>query len=330
MAELPVGIGQTDIIEADAARVDEHPAAVYLAGLSAGSRRTMRGALDTVAQIGLGDKSMTAWDMPWQRLRFQHTQAIRSVLQEKYAHTTANRILSALRGTLRAAWKLGLMSVEDYQKAASVESVRGETVPAGRALSGGELVGLLDTCEQEPLGIRDAAIISLLYGCGLRRAELVALDVDHYVVGHYIKEESELIVRGKGNKQRAVPVGNAAPALEDWMATRGREVGPLFWGLGNRNRRGRLTDQAIYNMLRNRAKLAGVSRLSPHDFRRTFVGDLLDAGADIVTVQKMAGHADPATTSRYDRRGKRAQHKAASLLHVPYSKRRLSADDDGA
>jgi site-specific recombinase XerD len=323
MSDLPAAIPQTDIATLDTTRVDEHPAAVYLAGLSAGSRRTMLGALNTVAQLGLGDENATAWDVPWHRLRFQHTQAVRSALAEKYAHTTANRILSALRGVLKAAWKLGLMSAEDYQKAASVESVRGETVPAGRALSGGELAGLLDTCELEPLGIRDAAILSLLYGCGLRRAELVDLQL-----GDYIKEENELIVRGKGNKQRAVPVGNAALALADWLAIRGEETGPLFWGLGNRNRRGRLTDQAIYNMLRKRAGLAGVSRLSPHDFRRTFVGDLLDAGADIVTVQKMAGHADPATTSRYDRRGKRAQHKAASLLHVPYRQRVLHPEDD--
>jgi site-specific recombinase XerD len=323
MSEPPAAIGPTDLIEVDMTRVDEHPAAVYLAGLSAGSRRTMRGAMDTVAQIGLGDETATAWDVPWHRLRFQHTTAVRSVLQERYAHTTANRLLSALRGVLKAAWKLGLMSAEDYQKAASVESVRGETVPAGRALSGGELVALLDTCEQKPLGIRDAAIISLLYGCGLRRAEIVTLNMEHY-----IKEESELIIRGKGNKQRAVPVGNGALALADWLAIRGDSAGPLFWGLGNR--RGRLTDQAIYNMLRKRAKMAGVARLSPHDFRRTFVGDLLDAGADIVTVQKMVGHADPATTSRYDRRGKRVQHKAASLLHVPYSKRLLSVDNDGA
>jgi site-specific recombinase XerD len=215
------------------------------------------------------------------------------------------------------------MSAEDYQRAASVKSVPGKTVPAGRALSGGELVGLLDTCDRAPLGIRDAAIVSLLYGGGLRWAELVALDMQHY-----IKEESELLVRGKGGKQRTVPVGNAAPAQHDWLAVRGEEAGPLFWGLGNRNRRGRLTDQAIYNMLRKRAGLAGVSRLSPHDFRRTFAGDLLDAGADIVTVQKMAGHADPATTSRYDRRGKRAQHKAASLLHVPYRQRVLHPEDD--
>jgi site-specific recombinase XerD len=82
-------------------------------------------------------------------------------------------------------------------------------------------------------------------------------------------------------------------------------------------------------MLCKRAKTAGVSRLSPHDFRRTFVGDLLDACADIVTVQKMACHADPSTTNRYDRRGKRAQHKAASLLHVPYKRRLLSGDNEG-
>jgi site-specific recombinase XerD len=321
MKELPAVSEQTDIVTLEATRVDEHPAAVYLAGLSASSRRTMRGALDTIAQILSGDDQTTLFDIPWQRLRFQHTQAVRSVLTERYAHSTANRMLSALRGTLKAAWKLGLMSAEDYQKAASVESISGETVPAGRALSSGELAGLLDTCEQEPLGIRDAAIMSLLYGCGLRRAELVDLQL-----GDYIEEENELIVRGKGNKQRAVPVGNAAPALDDWLAIRGEEIGPLFWGLGNRNRGGRLTDQAVYNMLRKRARLAGVSRLSPHDFRRTFVGDLLDAGADIVTVQKMAGHADPATTSRYDRRGKRAQHKAASLLHVPYTRRTPSPE----
>jgi integrase len=128
---------------------------------------------EVVVRVVTGDEAITAWDIPWSWLRFQHTQAVRSVLTERYAHSTANRILSALRGVLKAAWKLGQMSAEDYQKAASVESVGGETVPAGRALSAGELVALLDSCEARPLGVRDAAIISLLYGCGLRRAALL-------------------------------------------------------------------------------------------------------------------------------------------------------------
>lgn len=295
---------------------EKHPAAVYLAGLMPRSRRTMTIALDTIARIGLGNSEANLWDVPWHRLRFQHTQVIRSALAVQYAHTTANVMLSALRGVLKAAWKLDLMTAEDYQKAASIESVRGETVPAGRALAHGEIASLLAVCDDTPLGIRDAALISILYGCGLRRSEVVSLDLVDYDA-----TSGTLRVRGKGNKQRLVPLGSAAPALGDWLAVRQHGSGALFHGLGNRNTGRRLTDQAVYHILTKRGKEAGVEPFSPHDFRRTFVGDLLDAGADVVTVQRLAGHADPATTSRYDRRDERAGRDAVNRLHVPYRKR---------
>jgi site-specific recombinase XerD len=81
-----------------------------------------------------------------------------------------------------------------------------------------------------------------------------------------------------------------------------------------------MTDQAVYSILVRRARQANVRRFSPHDLRRTFVSNLLDAGADVVTVQKLAGHANVETTARYDRRGEEAKRKAVGLVDTPYSR----------
>ncbi len=323
MSDLPIRPTIQNLAETPAS-ADQHPAVVYLAGLAPGSRRAMTQALDVIARIVTGDDTADYHAIPWHYLRFQHTAAIRTHLEARYAHSTANKMLAALRGTLKAAWKLGLMSAEDYHKAASVGSVKGETLPAGRAIAQGELVGLLNTCDASLTGARDTSLLAVLYSCGLRRAEAVALDFEDYD-----ESAGTLRIRGKGNKQRLSPVvGGAAAALTDWLALRGRSPGPLFWGTGNRNQKRRLTTQAVYKMLQTRAKAAGIEKLSPHDLRRSFVSDLLDRGADIATVQKLAGHASVTTTARYDRRGEAAKRKAAEMLHVPYHGRTLAARDE--
>ena len=313
--------------EAAAERADTNAAAVYLAGLRPSTRKTMRRALNTIAWLLAGETAAERLDdsllsVPWARMRFQHTDAVRAALAERYAPATANLHLSALRGVLRTAWRLGQMTADDFQRAADLGAVKGERLPSGRAVASGELSALLGTCGQDMGGIRDAAIIAVLYAGGLRRAELAGLDLSSYET---TAEGARLIVLGKGNKQRSVPLaGGAARALGDWLAVRGDDDGPLFRVIGNRNRGGRMTTQAVYAMLRARATAAGVASLSPHDLRRTFVGDLLDAGADIATVQRLAGHASPATTARYDRRGEAVKRAAVDRLHVPYTRRVLA------
>ncbi len=328
------------IVNVDSTPHAPNPARVYLASLGSDSgRRTMAQALDKIARL-VSDDRMDLDTLPWYALRFQHVAAIRARLMEtgkqdgtSCSPATANKALSALRGTLRAAWRLGQMSADDYQAAADVKGVRGQTIPAGRELSHGELGALMAACANDPTpaGARDAAIIAVLYAAGLRRAEIVALDREDYNA-----ETGELRVAGKGNKERLCWVNQgAAAALGDWLLLRdgipcrGGDMecrpGPLFWRI-NKGRRlipERLTPQAIYNLLEKRARGAQVADFSPHDLRRTFVSDLLDAGADIATVQKMAGHANVTTTARYDRRPEEAKKKAADLLHVPYRKRGL-------
>ena len=101
------------------------------------------------------------------------------------------------------------------------------------------------------------------------------------------------------------------------------EMKPLFVPVhqSGRMRVARMTTQAVYNMLQKRAGQADIADVTPHDFRRTAISNLIDA-TDLATAQAIAGHADPKTTARYDRRGERKKQEAAALLTVAYTGRR--------
>lgn len=297
----------------------QNAAIVYLASLAEGSRRAMGGALNRIAALLVDGADIET--LPWGSLRYQHTQAIRAALADNCGAPTANQALAALRGTLKAAWRLGQMNADEYMAAVDLQAVKAEKPEqaAGRALTLGELMGLVGVCaDGTKAGARDAAMLAVAYSCGLRRSEIVGLDLADYADG-------VLTVRhGKGNKSRTIPIANgAAAALGDWLAVRGDAPGALFVRIrqGDRLTDARLTTQAIYHVFTERAEQAGVKEFSPHDMRRTFAGDLLDAGADISTVQRMMGHANVATTAGYDRRGERAKKQAASKLHFPYRRR---------
>jgi site-specific recombinase XerD len=300
------------------ATAQTNPALAYLASLpSPASQRTMRVLLGRVAHIATSGRASLE-SCPWHLLRYQHTAAIRAQLLTSMASSSANTALSALRRVLREAWKLGLMSADDFGKAADLKSVAVETLPAGRCLSFDELKQLFVVCaDGTPGGARDAAIIATLVRGGLRRREAVSVNLEDYdPVSGALK-----VLHGKGRKQRMVWLkGGAKDALDAWLDVRGRDPGALFCAVGasGKVRPGKISDQALYLALARRAARAGINAFTPHDLRRTFTTGLLEADVDVLRVKRLLGHASVATTEKYDRRGQRQLEEASGVLDTPY------------
>jgi site-specific recombinase XerD len=311
------------------------PYRVYLTSLdSPESRRTMRSCLDWIARICAMDETATGMGQPWWRLRYEDTVRIRTYLREKtdehgvlaYSPASVNKHLVALRQVLRTCWRLGLMSAEDYQRAADLASVESTRLPTGRHIPDRTLAAALTACaaDSSAAGRRDAALLAVLYTTGARRAEIAGL-----ALGDYDPAERSLKVRGKRNKERLVYVmPQAAALLDTWISVRGRAPGALFPPINKGGRVSRrITDgraylahptgQAIAGIVAKRLGQAGAPIHTPHDFRRTFIGELLDAGVDLATAQQLAGHSSPSTTARYDRRPERQRRDAVDRLRLP-------------
>jgi integrase/recombinase XerD len=174
---------------------------------------------------------------------------------------------------------------------------RGQRLP--KVLNRAEVDALLGQPQgSEPTGLRDRALLELMYACGLRASEAIGMDV-----GDLDLEAGVLRARGKGSRERVVPVGRAAiDAVRIYIARgrpgllRGRLEAKLFV-----NFRGEpLTRQGLYKIVRRHAAAAGLAdRMSPHTLRHTFATHLLAGGCDLRSVQEMLGHADVATTQMY-------------------------------
>ncbi|MBD2450496.1 site-specific integrase [Nostoc sp. FACHB-152] len=308
---------QIDLVLSTPLPLTQHPAAVYLSSLSLSSRRTMQKALNVIARLLIASEC-DALSLDWSKLRYQHTAAIRAIFMEQYSPATANRMLSALRGVLKESLRLRLISAEDYHSAIDIKNVRGDSQLRGRLLKPTEIAALVDDCKQDNvIGLRDAALIAILSGCGLRRSEVVALETRDFN-----REDFSLKVRhGKGRKSRTVYLPpRAVNFLDEWLSIRGKVPGALICPVrrGGHIQIHQMTDQAVMAILQKRALSAGIESFSPHDFRRTFITRLLESGVDVLTVCELAGHADPATTKKYDLRSETAKRQAVQLLNFIY------------
>jgi site-specific recombinase XerD len=316
------------VVQASGAGVAVSPATdpyhVYLDALtSAESRRAMRGCLDRIARVLSGDEQATGAGQPWHLLRYEHTVRIRAILTERgWSPSYVNKHLVALRRVMREAWRLGRMNAEDYQRAADLPTLQHTRLPTGQHVPPEVTGAALSACDQDgsPAGVRDGALLAVLYSTGCRRAEIAAL-----ALADYDTAARSLRVRGKRDKERLVYLtAEAVARVEAWLAVRGPAAGALFSPI---NKAGRLrapggrpapmTGQAIADILTRRLSAAGASRRTPHDFRRTFIGELLDAGVDLATTQALVGHASPVTTARYDRRPETRRREAVDRLRLP-------------
>ena len=319
------------VIEPGQQPTDREPYGVYLGQMSGETLRTMRGCLDRLARILAGIRLdeppleevergvpvVTGDWVPWWELRYEGTAALRAVMLDiGWSPSHINKHLSALRRVLKESWRLGLMSAEDYHRAIDLEPVKGTREPAARDVGEDELGALLAVCDDSPLGVRDAAVIAVVYVTGIRRSEAAALTLTSYSAA-----TRSLRLLGKGNQDRTVPISAAAlPWLDAWLRLRGGKPGPLFCPLrkGGKVEHRAMTSQTIADLLERRRLQAGVALpVKPHDLRRTLIGDLLDNGTDLATAQAIAGHADPRTTSRYDRRAIDTKRDAVDGLRLP-------------
>ena len=239
-------------------------------------------------------------------------------------------ILSGWRGFYTWLGREGLVSANPVQDVRAPRQAR----PLPKALGVDEAVQLADHVAEgdDPwLEARDAAMVELLYGSGLRVGELVGLDVaasdaaQHAGRGWIDLPSAEVQVQGKGSKRRGVPLGTQAlAALERWLALRDQVAGEgdaamaLFIG-----RRGtRLTPQSIWQRLKRRSLLAGLATpVHPHMLRHSFASHVLQSSSDLRAVQELLGHAHIGTTQVYTRLDFQHLAKAYDAAH-PRARRR--------
>lgn len=245
--------------------------------------------------------------LSWSRVREAHVRRWAAELRAAGQHPrSVALILSCWRGFYTWQGRQGLIDQHPVQGVRAPKASK----PLPKALSVEEALRLAEHGPVSSAGagwqaVQDRCIVEMLYGCGLRIAELLGLDLRHspQARGWVDREGGEVHVLGKGSKWRTVPLGSAAAeALSAWLTVREqaapRQTDALFLGA----RGGRLTPQVARERLKGWALGAGLAtRVHPHMLRHSFASHLLQSSADLRAVQELLGHANIGTTQVYTR-----------------------------
>lgn len=298
-----------------------NPLTLYLTRLAPSSQLTMRYVLQDAADR-LGFEDLNLEDIDWHLLQPEHVVALVAALREDgYAPNTSSLYVNAIRGVMNEAWRMSLISQDHLLKMRSVKAAAGTRLGQGRNLRRTLIREMLDVCaaDTRPQGLRDAAVIGLLYGSGMRKSESVNLDLAQINF-----DQRSLRVIGKGNKELIKYAPDWAFAkLRAWLEFRREQLkegeqDDTF--LFNRIRRGshitreRITKHAIYYIARQRGDQVGV-KIMPHDFRRSFITRVIEEH-DLSIAQKLAHHTNIQTTASYDVRDDNERRRAVDRFDL--------------
>ncbi|NWC74939.1 tyrosine-type recombinase/integrase [Pseudomonas sp. P7759] len=298
-----------------------NPLTLYLTRLAPSSQLTMRYVLQDAADR-LGFEDINLEDIDWHLLQPEHVIALVAALREDgYAPNTSSLYVNAVRGVMNEAWRLNLISQEHLLRMRTVKAAAGTRLSQGRNLRRSLIREMMEVCaaDPRPQGLRDAAVIGILYGSGMRKSESVNLDLAQINF-----EERSLRVIGKGNKELIKYAPDwAFTKLQAWLAFRREQLKEgeqddsfLF----NRIRRGshitreRITKHAIYYIARQRGEQVGV-KIMPHDFRRSFITRVIEEH-DLSIAQKLAHHTNIQTTASYDVRDDNERRRAVDRFDL--------------
>lgn len=292
-----------------------------------GSDKTARLRLERLARVVMATDSRITdpaqvWAADWTAMPVEALEAIDAGIKRAWTSSAATRnaMRDSVRAVLRESLKAGLLThdqatpmlnavVPEKPPRDEEKQSRGHVPPARVREVFHELAQ-----DRSITARRDTALIALLLGAGLRRAEAVALDLDD------LEEHHEYAtVHGKGGAVRDVPLNaGVRRAVRAWLEVRGDGPGPLLTPVTRTKPREpvlgrRLSTNTVAQVVTRRFG----EGVAPHDLRRTFTGDLLASGADLSSASKILGHVNPRTTAGYDRRGRATRLADVERVDLP-------------